>query len=76
MCLINLRVEAMIGEYFGSTTLFDLVFMNWIYWFNGTYKKKDCDGMYSFKAIAQSSFEYVQGSINELIHRSDVVSSA
>jgi hypothetical protein len=66
LSLINIRVYDMIEECFGETMAFDLVYVDWIQWFNGTYKKEFFDGKYCFRAIAQSSFEYVEGTIAEM----------
>jgi hypothetical protein len=57
----------MIEEQLGNRTVaYDLVWTDWIAWFNGTYRIADFDGKFSFKAIAKSSFEYVKGSIKEM----------
>jgi hypothetical protein len=66
LSIIDMRVHKMVEEYFGNTAAYDLVWIDWIAWFNGTYKIAYFDGKFCFKAVAKSSFEYVQGSIDEM----------
>ena len=53
----------MIEEYFGDSMAFDLVFVDWIQWFNATDKKEDFDGHYCFKEMAKASFKYVEDTL-------------
>ena len=46
--LINMRIQVMIEEYFGHTLIYDIVYADWVQWFDGTYKRTDFHGHYSF----------------------------
>ena len=64
--MINMRVQDIIDEVLEDSVAADLVFVDWIQWFNGTYKKEDFDGAYSFKDIAKSCFKYVEESVADM----------
>ena len=66
MYLINIKVHDKIEEWFGDSMAFDLVYVEWIEWFNGTFKKEWFDGEFIFRDIAQSSFDYVEGTCEDM----------
>jgi hypothetical protein len=76
--MINLRVHEIIQDSFGDTLFFDLIYVDWIQWFNITYSKEHFDGIFCFRTIAESSFDYIEGTIADMynsIHNVDEVSA-
>ena len=57
------KIESKFGCCVRHTLIYDIVYADWVQWFDGTYKRTDFHWHYSFRAIAHSSFQYVQESI-------------
>jgi hypothetical protein len=61
--LISMRVQKMIEDIFGDSMTGDMLFVDWINWFDTTYNIEHFDGEFAFKDVATSSFDHVNGSI-------------
>lgn len=64
--LISMKVQEKILDLFEDTVAGDLVFADWVDWFNGTFQHEVFQGRFNFRDIAIASFDYVNNSTAEL----------
>jgi hypothetical protein len=65
--LISLHISEMIQVWFDVHSLaYNLVFMEWINWFNNTYSIGSLDGQFCFRWVAIKSFDRMEAILDEL----------
>jgi hypothetical protein len=64
---IAFEVKSIIQGHFDILSVaYAVIFDQWMYHFNLTYSKVDFDGTYTFRSMAEASFEYVEWLISEV----------
>jgi hypothetical protein len=69
--LIGFRVEGILHENFDvDSMLFDLLFNRYSLWFDWTYRAQDFNNKFSFRRIAETSFNYIEWCIVQVEYAS------
>jgi hypothetical protein len=65
-CLSFHIFEMIQASYHEDSIAFDLVFIEWIHWFNNNYKVQDFDNDFCFRLVAITSFNSAEHILNEV----------